>query len=561
MGLPTVLAGQAETPYMERLYVATDKGSYMAGESLWLSLFCLNAQGGGLASLSSVAYVELCDAQKSLIQTKAALFQGRGSAMISLPPTLPTGNYWLRAYTRYMLNEEEAVFFYKVISVYNVLSTEKIAQTLVVERESTELKSVAPASEAPLLRLQLSATEVAQRSPITLTLENPDAEWVQASLSVYALDALDAFGNPGIVAYSRKLPESAVFSNKYIADYDGEILFGRLMRAGDSRSYTPSSMHRAYFSVVGDAAQLVEGRIDSLGIVTFFTPGIYGVKNVAVEFYSPLQEPVQVVLVNPFAAYRPKLPPTLQLYPGTEDVLAERNMSMQLGHRFFLDTLHSPRPLPVSTLLSGRNMRYVLDNYTRFPLMREVITEFVAEVRIRSFNGQRVFMVAQFDGFGKESYVDAKALVLLDGVPVLDHERMINFNPLLIESLTVYPSLFYTGASTHYGVIDFKTYKGDLGGLSFPESVRISSFEGLQYPLRFKGPEYDISHRALDPRLQNLPDWRHSLYWDADLRLQAGEKREIVCHTSDYTGDFVVVLEGLTTSGKAFHQTARFSVK
>jgi hypothetical protein len=550
-----------QTEYYERIYAVTDKSSYVAGENLWLSLFCLDAQTGHLSSLSSVAYIELCDEQKSLIQVKAALQQGRGSAIISLPSGLPTGNYLLRAYTRYMQNEGEEVFFSMFISIYNVLSTEKTAQTFVVE--DGELMPVQRPTilEVPLLKLRLSASELSTRTAFSIEIENPGDELAYYALSVYALDSLEAAANPSLVSYSRNLPAKAPLSNEYIADYEGEILTGRVVETGGAASLPLDPSMKAYLSVVGSPVRLVEGKIDAEGRVLFYTPGIYGGGNMATELYPQPSQSAQIVLDNAFANYTPKPQPSLRLYPDTEEALLKRGLSMQLGHVFFLDTLHAPQTPLMHQLLFGNSVSYVLDHYTRFPRMREVIAEFVAEARIRSLGGENVFMVRLYNGFNEAYYADEKALVLLDGVPVFNHESILNFDALLIERISIYDGIYRTGSTTHYGVIDIKTYKGNLSGMNFPEAVRITSFDGLQYPLRFKGPEYDASRRALNSRFKNLPDWRHSLYWDADLQLKAGEKQEIVCHTSDYTGNFVVVIEGLTASGKAFHQTARFNVK
>ena len=560
--LPTEAYGQASTDfYAERLYVATDKSNYIAGESLWGSVFCMDAQTATLSSLSSVAYIELCDAQKSVWQGKAALQNGRGSFRLLLPSHLPTGNYLLRAYTRYMQNEGEIAFFTKVISLYNVLTGEKTDQTMVAEEGQLAPDPIMPTSEAPLLTLRLLASKLSPRSAFTVEIENPGEELAHCALSVYALDPLEVISNPNLVAYSRNLPAGNSFSNNYIAEYEGEIISGHVMETSGQNMFSPNSNSKAYLSVVGNPAQPIEGQIDATGRVSFYTSGIYGIRDMATELYPQHQQLAQIILENAFANYTPKTLPPLRLYPDTEETLLKRGMSMQLGHTFFLDTLHTPWTPSRHQLLSGHNTIYILDHYTRFPLMREVITEFVTEARIRPLNGKDILMVRLYDGFGRYYYADTRALVLLDGVPVFNHESILNFDPLLVERITIYDGLYNTGTSTHYGVIDIKTYKGNLAGMGFPETVRITSFEGLQYPLRFKGPTYDASRRALDPQFENLPDWRHSLYWDADLRIEAGKNVGINCYTSDYAGDFVVVIEGLTVSGKAFHQTASFKVK
>jgi Large extracellular alpha-helical protein len=545
--------------HAERLYVITDKPTYIAGESLWGAVFCVDAQTRQFSNLSSVAYVELCDAQESVWQGKVALQQGRGSLILPLPSSLATGNYLLRAYTRYMQNEGEQVFFSRIVSIYNVLSTDKTEQTLVdtTRRAATVM---APAVESPLLALSVPL-EATPRSPLALKLQNLGSEAAHFTVSVYAKDALDAAQNPCLADYLRTMPQGFLHSNAYIADYEGEIVYAKVLSSQDGKPVYPGEQAKAYLSVVGHPAQVVEGQIDAQGNIRFFTSGIYGVRDAATELFPLYNRSCQVVLQDAFVSYTPQNLPSLRLYPDTKADLQYRSLSMQLGHHFFADTLHHPKPTSPFPWLTGHSVTYVLNDYTRFPVMRELFIEFISEARVRQQAGRNTFIVRPFDGFGRFFSHEEKALVLLDGIPVFDHDRMLNFDPLLIERITVYDGFYNLGGTTHCGVIDFKTYKKDLGGMSFPENLRITSFNGLQYPLRFTSPEYEPGGRARDPRFETVPDWRHTLYWKADACLEAGAREEITCYTSDYKGNFVVVLEGMTSSGKAFRQIANFKVQ
>ena len=42
----------------ERVYVSTDKECYLAGEDMWLSVYCIDGETGGYSQLSKVAYIE-----------------------------------------------------------------------------------------------------------------------------------------------------------------------------------------------------------------------------------------------------------------------------------------------------------------------------------------------------------------------------------------------------------------------------------------------------------------------------------------------------------------------
>ena len=106
----------------EKLFVQTDKDIYTPGENLWLSLYAVDGMFNKPLDLSSAAYVELLDAgNHPAVQVKIALRSGRGGTGLTIPATLATGNYRLRAYTQWMKNSGPESFFEKTITILNYL--------------------------------------------------------------------------------------------------------------------------------------------------------------------------------------------------------------------------------------------------------------------------------------------------------------------------------------------------------------------------------------------------------------------------------------------------------
>ena len=109
----------------ERVYLQTDKQLYLAGELLYLKTFTVTHEKKPL-SFSKIAYVELLDEVNSRVQVKIELVNGVGEGWMELPLDLPTGYYRLIAYTRFMRNEGESVFFGKNIAVVNTFQPSQI---------------------------------------------------------------------------------------------------------------------------------------------------------------------------------------------------------------------------------------------------------------------------------------------------------------------------------------------------------------------------------------------------------------------------------------------------
>lgn len=109
-----------ETYAPEKVYLHTDQSHYAAGDDVWVKAYVVNAATHQPDSASGVLYVELLTAKgEALLTEKIKLTGGFGNGDLRLPDGLPTGNYQLRAYTRWMQNEPPDFFFTKVLTILN----------------------------------------------------------------------------------------------------------------------------------------------------------------------------------------------------------------------------------------------------------------------------------------------------------------------------------------------------------------------------------------------------------------------------------------------------------
>lgn len=106
--------------FQEKLFVHTDKDFYLAGETLWFKVYCLDGTIHKPSFLSKVAYVEVLDqVNKPVLQAKIELTEGEGDGSLSLPLTLSSGHFKLRCYTKWMENFNTDYFFEKPITIVN----------------------------------------------------------------------------------------------------------------------------------------------------------------------------------------------------------------------------------------------------------------------------------------------------------------------------------------------------------------------------------------------------------------------------------------------------------
>lgn len=102
----------------EKVYLYFDNDNYLIGENIWFKAYVLMADNHHYTSMSKTLYVELLSADGNLVdQQKLRIEDGQCHGAFYLNPKLSAGFYEVRAYTRCMLNFDEAIIFSRVFPV------------------------------------------------------------------------------------------------------------------------------------------------------------------------------------------------------------------------------------------------------------------------------------------------------------------------------------------------------------------------------------------------------------------------------------------------------------
>ncbi|MDD6508022.1 MAG: hypothetical protein PUF43_00975, partial [Bacteroidales bacterium] len=510
---------------VERTYVCTDRHSYVAGEDVFCSVFCFDGGSGSLSDFSSVAYVELISPEGSAVRVKMALQDGRGAGRLRLPSNLPTGNYRLIAYTALNRNEEDMDYFRgsRVISVYNTLSASR-QESVVLDAAPAAVEGkdhsygAAVAGKDHSYGAAAPAGLVMEQRGDSLFLRNSGTECLDFCLSLSISDALPDPEGPGLAdfleARSGDRTTLRTDAKLSIPEYEGEIVSIRVpaMYSGVT----------AVLSGPGLRNDIYSSTVDSTGLVSFYTGNIYGDRDLVFELNSrDVNDDFSLEVLSPFAS--PELDrdgvPELHLNGSVAEDLKRRSVAMQISRHFGIDEYMDSLQLRPDLLFKGGAMTvYEMDDYTRFPTMRETIVEYVREVQIRRQDGEPVLKVVPGKSF--ESYssmLGGNALVLVDGVPVSEHGRVLDLNPALLRRICIYPYDVSTGSCIYSGVVNFISFRGDMAGLQFPGRVRILDFHGVTFPVTVGAAEEDSLS----------PDYRYTRMWQPLLHLEAGEELEL----------------------------------
>lgn len=472
------------------LRMVTDKKVYLAGEKILCSVsYC---QNGIVSGASSVAYAELVSFDGMAAKTKLALIDGRGAGYISLPAHMPTGAYRLFAYT----SDCESTRAIDLL-VFNTGSSARVRDG--VELSDAPAPAPAPVSELPdgvrLIRRQ-------QGDSLYLSVRNESAEKLSLAVSVYEDDGLQ----PDTSATMISLPGGEI-------ETEGEIVRARVF-GRDAEKIKGRPWLEAMISAPGSPSDTYTAPIGKDGLIEFRTNNIYGEKDLVCEILGAEEEKYDCHFspVSPFVDVQGMEFPKLNLSRNMKPALLARHRAV-LNDAPALDTLYEFLPKRDNLLFSKEDCTsYNLEDYTRFPKVEDIIVELIPNVIVRKVHGERRIKLALNDVPSKKRADNV--LVMLDGVPVSVHERLLSFDAMALAEVQIYPYVYALGRTVFNGAINFVTTRHDMSALVFDDNVLILDFTGCSYPVAIK-----TGGRGA------VPGGR-TLYWHPSIELEPGASLE-----------------------------------
>jgi hypothetical protein len=114
---------------IEKVYLHVDRDSYYAGDNIWFKAYLIDALDRLLTDHSSNLHVELISPFSKIVSNRIIRLEGGlGNGDFRLPSDIKSGRYTLRAYTNYMRNYGDQLFFSKEIAVINSSDSSKISE-------------------------------------------------------------------------------------------------------------------------------------------------------------------------------------------------------------------------------------------------------------------------------------------------------------------------------------------------------------------------------------------------------------------------------------------------
>ncbi len=307
--------------------------------------------------------------------------------------------------------------------------------------------------------------------------------------------------------------------------------------------------------IIGGRAKISTGVSNEKGEVKFIFPPVYDDSKIVFSVADQQEKLYKLEMEEEFENTTAIAFPCMQLNESLRSDLEARMLARNVSHGFYTDStsVYSPADLDTTDFYGKPDARYMLDDYVRFPDMKEILLEFVPEVRVKNPEGENPTIQVLNDPY--KAYFTQNTLVLLDGVAIKNVKELFAMDPLLLRSIDVVSRKYFLGVLQFNGIVQYKSYKKDLAGFALNANEVIYPFTGVQRVSRPLFTEFTVKSN------KRLPDFRNLLFRDLNLISKKSISTNFGFYSTDATGNFKVVVRGVEKSGKKVYGEKIISIK
>jgi hypothetical protein len=176
--------------------------------------------------------------------------------------------------------------------------------------------------------------------------------------------------------------------------------------------------------------------------------------------------------------------------------------------------------------------------------MQEVFFELIPRVVIRSDKTKYRFHV--IDPV-TNSTNESPAALFIDGVLIDNPALILNLNPERVEKIDILTCDYLVGDLIFTGIINVITKTGDFSDIPLPKNAVRIPFSLFEPARIFNSTDYSTNEK----RQKRIPDFRNTLYWNPDIKPDKSGKVSFDFWSSDNASEYLINLQGVTSSGKA----------
>jgi hypothetical protein len=538
----------------EKFVLFTDRNFYAVNETVYFKAINNSHPLVKERHWSKVLYVELVNNKGiAAFKGKYILSSSGAHGSFIIPSDLQSDNYYLIAYTKWMRNFSPLDFTYLKVCVINPNKPYKF-ENQDYYSDSVEIEQGKALNiHRDTVNCFLPKSTFSKREQVNVRFEFPKSLGTPPNsycISVVKKQAINPV-NFGIL-HSGISTNNKSTEKTYIPELYGITISGSIVGIDEP---VPISNTNVQLSVLGNDFDYFKSRTDSAGKFVFSLQPTCNKDEMFLSYANDKPQFIKILIDNEFFSETFTFPDHPFLSSENEVKIAEEIMfNMQINKSF-------SKPAPqyacydtATTYFYGppSSSIYIKD-YVALPNLYEVFIELVPEVIVIKKRGERLLQVkGRIENH--PYFTDYEPLVLIDMIPVSNMEELLRISPQKINHIDLVNEIYIKGDNIFGGIISIFSEKGDLAGIKLTENSMFFNYDGFT-PQPNKNESIPIIDKP------NIPDFRNNLFWQPDLSGKGGSEAQINFNTADVTGDYVILIRGLSEEGNIIVGSIDFQVK
>lgn len=528
----------------EKVAISTDREVYCTGEPIFFKAFNLSDEILRTPGWSKVLYVEAITPEgKPVFQGKFKYDSGGASGELLIPEDILTGNYYLRAYTKWMRNFSPYSYYYKIIKIINPFSGELLkpqAESVIYQENHT-----ADTIRSVDFSIKTDKQLYRPREKIILTAAS-NVDFVQNrsfSISVIRSGTERKF--------SCRIPktDNSQFHPDYIPETRSVTLSGKVLNQKD---LSPVPYMHVSLSILNEDKNTLTTLTDTSGCFYFSLPEKEGEVEIFISLKNVNPEIEPAILVdNDFCSKEVNLP----FVPFAEsendkNLFNDLIFNSQIIRKFNIPVTQEKPAETVETIpFYGSSVQSIRFNtYIPLPTIEDYLNEFLPNIVIRKRDKTKYFHI--LGSYPELSIYEP--LVLVDFVALYNVDWILSISPKKVDRIEVIEKPYILGNICYGGLIHIISVDGDFAGVNLPSSGQFFKYRMFvsRDSLKVKKPE--------NPR---IPEARNLLYWNSEVQLNNGQSGEYVFFAGDTPGKYTAIIKGMDNAGVEISNWCVFTVK
>ncbi|MFC2116629.1 hypothetical protein ACFLTU_09140 [Bacteroidota bacterium] len=528
----------------EYITLITDRNMYAVNERIYFRSFYRKDSESANELWSKALYVELVTPSGMAVTNGKFRHNERGSSgFLTIPADVLTGNYYLRAYTRWMRNFGPGSYSYIPLTIINPFKQDVLKEG----DESSSVNAEPYMMKNPGVECQTNKLNYAPGEEVILEISQAalndklSGEYCLTVVQAGLCDTMNAYIdiiNPG---------KGKEFRFNYLPDIRGISISGSVF---DTEDQSPVPRARLHFTSIGEKADYFGTITDELGRFILTLPDRTGTQELFVACES-LNSATQEIRIDQDFATDPVPFRTKQfaLSPEKKEVATRMVFNMQLSKVFEIDEASPVTETEADSFpfYGLPNTSVDLEKFVKLPTMTEVFVNLVPDVYVKYKRGQPYLNIGS--PYGNISLFPP--LVLIDQIPVFDQKAIFSIDPTKIERIVVINEMYVRGNIMFGGIISLSSKQGDMAAVDLPKGSYFFDYQGF-HPGNSLAP-YSSAKR--------IPDTRNTQLWIDRIHLDSGEKKTVQFPASSSPGEYHILVRGASPLGEIVYGVSIFRVE